>query len=124
MTATETLTPYILSVLGVLIAVIGWLCKQSIQQGKDIVAVQTAVRFYLETVGKGAAMVLNSPNPTPKPMQELLRKYVENHLTDAERNELRAWLKEITQDPHADKAKFSAAIQILGAMGAQKRMAV
>lgn len=123
MTVTETLTPYILSLLGVLMAVIGWLCKQSIQHGKDLVAVQTAVKFYLETVGKGAAMVLNSPNPTPKPMQELLRKYVENHLTDDERVELRDWLREITQDPHVDKAKFSAAIQMLGAMGAQKRLA-
>lgn len=64
----QTLTPWF---LGLIATAIGWLFKSVIQLGKDVIAIQTAFKFYVDNKAKGAAMVLDSPNPTPEDMRKL-----------------------------------------------------
>jgi hypothetical protein len=113
----NSITPWI---LGLLTMAVGWLFKTVIQLGKDVAVIQTALKFYFEGTAKGAAKVLDSPNPTPEDMRVLLRKYYQNKATDAECVELQAWLKEMVDDPKYPKSERSAAIDILSAMKAMQ----
>lgn len=113
----NTLTPYF---LGLLVTAVAWLFKTVIQLVKDVVAIQTAFKYYLEGTAKGAAKVLDSPNPTPEPMRVLLRKYYQSEATPQEEKELRGWLRGLVDDPKCPKAERSAAIDILSAMSAMK----
>jgi|SRR5688572_15767670 len=117
MTDFKDLTPI---VVGLLSASVAWLFKTVIQQGKDLTAVQTALKIYFEGTAKGAAKVLDSPNPTPEHMRVLLRKFYQNHATEPEKDELRNWLKQLCNDPKAPKSERSAAIDILAAFDAMK----
>ena len=102
--------------LGCVTIAVGWLFKTVIEQGKDTVALQTAFKFYLEHTSKGAARLLDSPNPTPPTMRALLRKYVDGMLTREERLVLTEWLRETTDNPNVSKSERTAAIQLLAAM--------
>lgn len=131
----EKWTPYILAGLGIVITILGWIFKHVVweplrQNGEDIgelqrdmVAVKAALKFYLETVSTGAAAVLNSPNPTPPRMRELLKKHVDRQITEAEQLELKNWLRELKDDVSAPKSERSAALQMLAALGAIRRLA-
>lgn len=117
-----SLTPYILAALSVLIALVGWLAKRSVAQGEAIVAIQTAFKIYLEGTSKGAARVLDSPNPAPPEMRTLLRKYQRKELTDEERGQLRQWLRDLKDAPDAPKSERSAAVQLLASMEAMRAL--
>lgn len=69
MTDLKELTPWL---LGLIAMALGWLFKTVIQLGKDVVAVQTAFKYYLDNKTKGAAMVLDSDNPTPPDVRKFL----------------------------------------------------
>lgn len=114
-----SIQPYL---LGALATAVGWLFKTAIQSGKDIVALQTAFRIYVEGTAKGAARVLDSPNPTPPAIRILLRKYERKELSSAEQDELKQWLRELKNAPDADKSERSAAVQLLASMEAMKAL--
>ena len=111
------LTPYL---LGLLATAVAWLFKTVIQLGKDVVAIQTAFKFYLEQKSKGAAMVLDSPNPTPPDMRVILRRYYAGTATKEDLKELREWLSSVIEDEAVKKSERSAAIDILSSMNAMK----
>lgn len=113
----KELTPWI---LGLIATAVAWLFKSEIQQGKDIVALQTAFKYYLDSKSKGAAMVLDSDNPTPPDMRILLKKYSNNTASKEEVNELKVWLKGLIESNEASKSERSAALDILSGMGAMK----
>lgn len=113
----KDLTPVI---LGLLTMAVGWLFKTVIQYGKDITAVQTALKIYFEGTAKGAARVLDSPNPTPPEMRQLLKKYYEHGANEDECRELKEWLRNVVDDPSSPKSERSAAIDILSAWDAMK----
>ena len=115
----NSIQPYL---LGALVTAVGWLFKTAIQTGKDVVALQTAFKIYVEGTAKGAARVLDSPNPTPPEMRVLLRKYERKELTDDERTQLKQWLRELKNAPDADKSERSAAVQLLASMEAMKAL--
>lgn len=117
MAEIQSLTPYF---LGLLATAVAWLFKTVIQQGKDTVALQTAFKYYVESKAQGAAKVLDSPNPTPPEMRELLRRYYSGTATEAENKELRQWLKALIDSPESPKSERSAALDILAAMGTMK----
>lgn len=117
MADSNAVTPY---VIGLIAAAVAWLFKTVIQLGKDVAVIQTAFRIYLDGTAKGAAKVLDSPNPTPENMRVLLRKYYQNQATEDERSELQDWLRELVDDPKYPKSERSAAIDILSAMKAMK----
>lgn len=119
MAELKELTPIF---LGLLATAVAWLFKSVIQLGKDVVSIQTALKIYFEGTAKGAAKVLDSPNPTPDNIRVLLRKYYDNHATDSEKDELKGWLKNLINDPTASKAERSAAIDILSAMNAMNAL--
>lgn len=113
----KELTPWI---LGLLSLAVSWLFKSVVEMGKDIVAIQTACKYYFERTGKGAAMVLDSPNPTPDNVRQLLRRYSNGTASAEDVQELKAWLKELIATSDASKVERSAAIDILSSMGAMK----
>ena len=106
--------------LGLLAAAVAWLFKTVIQQGKDVVRIETAFKYYLEEKSKGAAMVLDSPNPTPPDMRILLRKYYAGMATKAEVDQLKQWLSDFIEDQSVKKSERSAALDILSSIDAIK----
>lgn len=106
--------------MGLIAAAVAWLFKTVIEQGKAQVALKTAVTIYFEGMGKGAAKVLDSPNPTPPEIRVLLRKYERRELDDSERQRLKQWLRDLKNSPDADKSERSAAVQLLASMEAMK----
>lgn len=116
----QHLTPFILAGLSLLTGVAAWLVKRSVSQGEALVALQTAFKFYLDNKTKGAAMVLDSPNPTPDKMRVLLKKYYEGEATKAEIKELAEWLESLVTAPGIPKSERSAAIDVLAGMGAMR----
>lgn len=119
MAEMKDITPYF---FGLVAAAIAWLFKSTIQHGKDVVALQTAFRIYVEGTAKGAARVLDSPNPTPPEIRVLLRKYERKELTVDERAKLKEWLRDLKDAPDADKSERSAAVQLLASMEALKAL--
>jgi hypothetical protein len=117
MADANTVIPWI---LGLLTMAVGWLFKTVIQHGKDVAVIQTALKFYFEGTAKGAAKVLDSPNPTPEEVRVLLRRYYRNEATEDECQELQVWLREMVDDPKYPKSERSAAIDILSAMKAMQ----
>lgn len=111
-------------IVGLISAAVGWLFKTTIQLGKDFVELRTAFRYYLERTGKDSAMVLNSPNPTPPEIRELLQRHIAGRwLDDKERERLAAYLRELRNDFTAPKSERNAAIQLLAAMETLKMVA-
>lgn len=117
MADAQSLTPYF---LGLLATAIAWLFKTVIQQGKDTVALQIAFKYYIESKAQGAAKVLDSPNPTPPEMRQLLKRYYKGEASEAEKRQLCDWLDALIEDPSSPKPERSAAIEIRAAMGAMK----
>lgn len=117
MTDLKELTPWL---LGLIAMALGWLFKTVIQLGKDVVAVQTAFKYYLDNKTKGAAMVLDSDNPTPPDVRILLKKYYECTASKDEIDELADWLEAFIKTPGVPKSERSAAIDVLSGMGAIK----
>lgn len=115
----KELTPWF---LGLLSAAVAWIFKTVIQTDKEVVALKTAFKIYVEGTAKGAARVLDSPNPTPPEMRVLLRKYERKELTETERDELKRWLRDLKNAPDADKSERSAAVQLLASMEAMKAL--
>lgn len=113
----NTVQPYFWALIA---GAVGWLFKTVIQLGKDVVAIQTAFKFYMETTAKGAAKVLDSPNPTPPEMRVLLRKYRNGEITKEDKERMRCWLTDLVNDPTCPKSERSAAIDILAAMDTVK----
>lgn len=129
-------TPYILAGITIAVGLISWLFKQLIWQPqqdlkkavgelkeevvggqKDVVRLQEAFKYYLSVQSKGAAMVLDSPNPTPDEVRQLLQKQVAGQsLTLEEREQLIGYLRRLRNDPVVPKSERSAAIQLLAAM--------
>lgn len=132
----STAAPFLIIALTLLIAVVGYLVKESISQGKlsvgferDIRALveghkelKGALKYYLESVGKGAAILLDTPNPTPPDMQVLLRKHVDGTLDDDERARLTVWLRSVYRDDHLTRSERSAAVTLLASIEAIKRL--
>lgn len=125
----QTATPFLLIALTVLIAVVGYLVKESIAQGKlsvgferDIRELRGVLRYYLESVGKGAAVLLDQPNPTPPDMQILLRKHVHGTLSNEERGRLTVWLRSRYVDDSVPRSERSAAVTLLASIEAIKRL--
>lgn len=119
---------------GLLIAMFSWLFKNIIwapiqknigsidELKRKITALEMAMRYYFESVGKGAAAVLDTPNPAPPPMRLLLRKHANGTISEDEREALRAWLKQVRDSPNTDRDERSAAYSLLGALGGIKRL--
>lgn len=125
-------TPYIIGGFLFITGALGWFVKTYIlnpikefaETEKRVIAIEMSLKYYLETTGKGAAMALITPNPTPPEMSTLLQKYVDGRLTDeVERDMLRQWLKTLVRDPNLDGGKYQTAMQLLAALGAEKRLA-
>ena len=111
----NSLAPYLFTLMA---GAVAWLFRTVIQAGKDIVRLETAIKFYIDGVGKGAAMVLDKPNPTPPEISRLLKKYYERSvkLDSAEREQLKEYLHKLVDDPDVRPGDRSAAIQLLVGM--------
>jgi nucleoid-associated protein YgaU len=105
-------------------AVLAWMVKTQIQQGKDQVKLQTVMEFYVERQTRDAAIRLDVPNPAPPEIRVLLQKRIQGEpLTDDERPLLVTWLKTTGTDPKADGAERSAALQLLTGLQTKKLFA-
>lgn len=117
-------TPYILATYGVLLGAVltggKWIVSTLIQQGKDLIRVQSAIEYYFDRKGKGTAMNLEvSTNPTPERAKELLRKYCKQWLEEDEFQELEAYLQDVSK---TNAEKYAAAQEMLAILGAQRRL--
>lgn len=118
-------TPYAILIAGAFLGLFAWLCKKVVTLGEQMVAVQTAIKYYFETTAKGAAIVLDSDNPAPPEIRLLLKKHAEGKLTkNGERQQLMEWLKATYQDESATKSERGTALAMLAAVGALKRLGV
>lgn len=103
-----------------LAAILAWIVKTLIQQGKDQTKLQTIIEYYIERQTKDAAARLDIPNPAPPEIRKLLQKHIQGEeLTDEERPLLITWLKEVAV---ADKDERSAALQLLTGIATTKRL--
>ena len=117
---SNDLTPYILALLTLLSGAGTWLFKQTIQHGKDLASIRTALSFYFAEKGKGAAVILEaSTNPTPDEVKTLLRKYRQRSLDNGEMAKLEIYLRDISR---TNAEKFAAAQEMLAILGAQQRL--
>lgn len=99
--------------IGLIAAAVSWLFKTTIQHGNRLIAIETALRFFLERSASGAAKVLDSPNPTPPEMRTLLKKFRDHSINEREREELIAYLRSVARDKSVPKSEQSAAWQML-----------
>lgn len=101
------------AIIGLMAAAIGWLFKTVIQYGNRLTAVETAFKFYLERSATGAAKVLDSPNPTPPEMRELLKKFRRKTISPQEQQELVDFLRRQIKDASLPKYEQSSYWQML-----------
>jgi hypothetical protein len=113
----DQISPYIIAAITLLAGIVGWLFKQQIQAGKDIVAIQTALKYYFQEKGKAATVVLDTPNPTPAEIRQLFRDFRYGELTEEGRDKLIQYLLSI---PKTDKEKFSEARDFAATLGAMR----
>ncbi len=116
------LTPYLPLILGSIITLQVWLVKRSFDQEKKHDLLQQAFKFYIENAGKGAAILLNTPNPAPDHIRPLLDNYVREKLTPSEREILLKWAREVAQDNNAPRDERGIAFQLVATLGAEKRI--
>lgn len=100
-------------VIGLITAAVAWLFKTTIQHGNRLIAIETAFKFYLERSAAGAARVLDSPNPTPPEMRDLLKKFRQHEISAEEHQQLVDYLRSVTKNPSVPKSEQSAAWQML-----------
>ena len=101
-------TPYILAGVGL----VAYVLKQLVSQGNRI----TAIEASIETASKGAAMILNSANPAPPEIRNLLRIHSREKLTEDQRNQLMAWLRAHIDDQTAPRDERGVSLQLLGGL--------
>lgn len=116
-----TLTPYVIAGSMAIVALFTWLVMQVFQLSKDMVKLETAFKYYLENMGKGAAAVLDSPNPTPPEIRVLLRKHQDGSLNEDERRELIGFLNRLKDNQTCPKSERNAAVQLLAAMQTMRK---
>lgn len=118
-----TWTPYILFVLANMLLLQVWLVKRSFTQENSHDLLKQAVKFYIENAGKGAAMLLNTPNPAPEHIRPLLSKFVRGQLIDPnDRLALREWAEKVTEDKNASRDERGLAFGLVGALGAREQI--
>lgn len=115
-------TPYVLFLLTSIIGLQAWLVRRSFEQEKKHDLLQQSVTFFMESSGKGAALVLNKPNPAPEHIRPLLAHYVNNSLTEAEGDTLLKWAEDVSRDPTKPRDERGIAYQLVGSLGAVKRL--
>lgn len=115
-------TPYILLGVGSILSLQIWLVKRSFDHEKKHDLLQQAFLFYTENAGKGAAIVLNKPNPAPAHIRPLIDDYVHGHLSKEGREILLAWAKEVANNKDAPRDERGVAHTLVGALGAYKRI--
>jgi|ERR1700738_532997 len=98
---------------GGLALILGWIVKTLIQAGKDIVALQTTIQYYVERQTNDAAVRLDVSNPAPPEIRDLLQKHLAGELAEVERRALTSWLRQVGTNPKADSSERSAALQLL-----------
>lgn len=105
-------TPYIQSGLAL---TAGYLVKNSVQQGKDLVELKTTVKYYVERQTADALQRLDKGNPAPQNIVALARRRIKGEsLTALETRELTNWLRWAgREDSKIDPAERSAALQLL-----------
>jgi hypothetical protein len=119
-------TPYVLAFFGVAVSLIAWLCKSQIQTGKDVAAIQTTIKYYIERQTQDAARRLDVANPAPADIRALVQKHIRGReLTETENQILTTWLRwtGTGQNPEADGAERSAALQLLTGIRTLDQMA-
>jgi len=113
-------TPYVLTGWALIVGLVGWLIKEQIKQGKDLVILQTAFRIYVETKLGGAAKVLDSPNPTPPEIRLLLRQWQQGTLDAEGRETLISWARAVRDNPARSRSERNAATDVLASIKALK----
>jgi hypothetical protein len=115
MTDGQTITTIL---LGLLATAVAWIFKTVIQQGKDVARLQAAFTFYLDTRGRGAALLLDAPNPIPPEIRTLIHKNAQGQtLSASEYADLTGFLRKMIVDDKADRGRRAAALEILSGMG-------
>lgn len=100
-----------------------WLVKRSFSQENAHNLLNQAVKFYIENAGKGVALLLNTPNPAPDHIRPLLSKFVRGELSDPnDRETLRNWAEEVTEDRNASRDERGLAFGLVGALGAREQL--
>lgn len=118
-------TPFILLGITLVVSLGVWLVTRSFKQENRINLLQQSFEFFIQQSGKGAAVLLNTPNPAPDHIRPLLRKYVNDELTDPEeRDILLNWAKELTNDKTKSRDERSLAYTLVGTLGAEKQLPV
>jgi hypothetical protein len=88
-----------------------------------LVRIETSLEIYFERTTKGAARVLDSPNPAPMEIRLLLRKYRADELTDErEYQQLLDWLQQMIRDSAAPKSERGAALDLLAGIEARSEL--
>lgn len=118
----EVGTPYLVILCGVLVSVIGWLCNKTVKSGNDIVGLQVALKYYFDNAGKGAALLLNTPNPAPPHIRPLLDRYVKGKLEEEDKKTLFEWACSLAEDVKADREERGIAYQLVAAIGGIRRI--
>lgn len=119
----DTATPYIIFALANILLLQTWLIKRSFTQEKNHDLLKQAVAFYVENAGKGAAILLNTPNPAPEHIRPLLVKFSHGQLVDVEERQiLLDWARSVAIDLKAPRSERGIAYTLVAAIGALKRM--
>src|SRR5678815_1313835 len=93
------MTAYILLGIGLIVSLQTWLVVRSFQQETQHQLLKQAFEFYVDNAGKGAAVILNRPNPVPLHIQPLLRAHIDGTLCDPEeRKVLIDWAISVAKD--------------------------
>lgn len=122
------MTPYILFGLGLVVTLQTWLVVRSFQAETRFELLKQAFEFYVENAGKGAAVILNRPNPVPVNIQPLLRSHIEGKLKDPEqRQTLLDWARSVALSKEKDatqeqRDRRGVAFALVAAIGAVKRL--
>lgn len=119
----SVLMPFVLFVLALIVSLQIWLVKRSFAQENSFNLLKQAVTFYIDSAGKGAAILLNTPNPAPTHIRPLLEKFSRGKLDKLEeRQMLMDWAKTVAIDPNCPNDERGIAYQLAGAIGALKRI--
>lgn len=112
-------TPIILLLIGLQV----WIVKRSFQQERDLDLLEQAFKFYVDNAGKGAAVILNRPNPVPEKIQPLLRAHIDGRLKDPEQKQtLLEWAKSTALDKTLPRDERGVAYTLVGAIGAVRKL--
>lgn len=119
----EQLTPVLLPLSLLIVSLQVWLVKRSFDQEKKHDLLKQAVAFYIENAGKGAAILLNTPNPAPEHIRPLLVKFSHGRLDDFEEIQtLLNWARGLALDTTAPRDERGIAYALVAAIGALKRL--